>query len=98
MTIEKITYAKQLLAIIIRKRNYPIKIGANFITNNSDPLQVGFINYPSKHIIKPHMHIKRKKIINSCPEVLLVQKGILDVFFDKENGQKINIKKKTKKW
>lgn len=96
MMIEKVSNGKDLLAIIIRKKNYPKKKGANFITGNKDPLQLGFINYPSNHIIKPHFHLKRKKIINTCPEVLIVQSGVLDVFFYKNNNQKINITKKLK--
>ena len=94
MTVEIVTIARQLLALIIRKKNYPKRKGANFITNNNDPLQLGFINYPTSHIIKPHIHIKRKKIIYTCPEVLIVQKGSLEVFFYKANSRKINIKKK----
>lgn len=94
MTVEKVTFARQLLAIIIRKKNYPKRKGANFITSNNDPLQLGFINYPTNHIIKPHIHIKRKKIIYTCPEVLIVKKGSLEVFFYKANNRKINIKKK----
>ena len=94
--IEKVIYDKNLLAIIIRKKNYPKKRGANFITSNKDPLQLGFINYPSNHIIKPHFHLKRKKTINTCPEVLIVQSGVLDVFFYTKNNQKINITKKLK--
>ena len=94
--IEKVIYDKNLLAIIIRKKNYPKKKGANFITSNNDPLQLGFINYPSNHIIKPHFHLKRKKTINTCPEVLIVQSGVLDVFFYTKNNQKINITKKLK--
>jgi hypothetical protein len=94
--IEKVIYDKNLLAIIIRKKNYPKKEGANFITSNKDPLQLGFINYPSNHIIKPHFHLKRKKIINTCPEVLIVQSGVLNVFFYTKNNQKINITKKLK--
>ena len=85
--IEKVTDGKNLLAIIIRKKNYPKKIGANFISGHKDSLQLGFINYPTKHIIKPHLHLK-KKIIDTCPEVLIVQKGILNVFFYKKNKQK----------
>ena len=94
--IEKVIYDKNLLAIIIRKKNYPKKRGANFITSNKDPLQLGFINYPSNHIIKPHFHLKRKKTINTCPEVLIVQSGVLNVFFYTKNNQKINIAKKLK--
>ena len=94
--IEKVIYDKNLLAIIIRKKNYPKKEGANFITSNKDPLQLGFINYPSNHIIKPHFHLKRKKTINTCPEVLIVQSGVLNVFFYTKNNQKINIAKKLK--
>ena len=96
MMIEKIEYNKKILAIIIRKKNHPKQMGANFITKNKDPMQLGFINYPTNYKIKPHFHLKRKKIINSCPEVLIVKKGILDVYFYKKNRKKINIKKKLK--
>tara|TARA_B110000483_G_C17876935_1_gene420188 strand:- start:24 stop:428 length:405 start_codon:yes stop_codon:yes gene_type:complete len=94
--IEKITDGKNLLAIIIRGGKYPKKIGTNFISGHKDSLQLGFINYPTGHTIKPHLHLKRKKIIDTCPEVLIVKTGILSVFFYKKNKQKINIVKKLK--
>ena len=95
--IEKIEHNRKTLALIIRKKDHPKKIGANFITKNTDPFQLGFINYPTNHKIKPHFHKNRKRIINTCTEVLIVKEGILDVYFYKKNGKKINIKKKLKK-
>lgn len=94
--IEKITVNGKLLAIIIKKKAYPKKNGANFITDKSNPLQLGFINYPSNHIIKSHFHPKRKKIINTCPEVLIVKEGRMMVFFY-SNNKKVNVKKKLEK-
>ena len=67
-----------MVALIIRKKDHPKKIGANFITKNTDPFQLGFINYPTNHKIKPHFHKNRKRIINTCTEVLIVKEGILD--------------------
>ena len=95
--IEKIIINNKLLAIIIRKKAYPKRNGANFITNKNNPLQLGFINYPTNHIIKSHFHPKRKKIINTCPEVLIVKEGSMMVFFYSKNNKKVNVKKKLEK-
>ena len=95
--IEKIIINNKLLAIIIRKKAHPNKNGANFITNKNNPLQLGFINYPTNHIIKSHFHPKRKKIINTCPEVLIVKEGRMMVFFYSKNNKKVNVKKKIRK-
>ncbi len=94
--IEKIKYNKNLLALIIRKKDHPKNSGANFITKNTDPFQLGFINYPTNHKIKPHYHKKRKRIINTCTEVLIVKKGVLNVYFYKKNGRKLKKNKKLK--
>lgn len=94
--IEQIKFKNKLLAIIVRKKDHPKKYGANFISNNKDPFQIGFINYPTNHIIKPHYHKKRKRIINTCTEVLLIKSGVLEVNFYKKNGKRLKINKKLK--
>lgn len=95
--IQKIIINKDLLAIIIKKESNPKKNGANFITDKNSPLQLGFINYPKNHIIKPHFHPKRKKIIYTCPEVLIVKEGTMLVFFYSKNNKKVSVKKKLQK-
>ena len=46
-------------------------------------MQLGFLNHKKNHIIKPHIHIKKRRIINYCSEVLLIEEGKVRIkFFD----------------
>ena len=92
--IEYIFNKKNLYALIIRGKNQFKKKGVNFITKNEDLIQVGFLKHKSKHLIKPHIHLKKKRVINFCSEVLILKKGILKIIFFNEKGEKTNISKK----
>ena len=95
--VEYIHYKKVLYALIIRGQNQFKKKGVNFVTKNEDLLQVGFIKHKNKHFIKPHTHIKKKRIINFCSEVLLLKKGILKIIFFNDKGREINLDKRLYK-
>ena len=92
--IEIISHKKQTYAIVIRKNNQFKKKGVNFFTKNSDLIQVGFIKHKKKHLINSHIHIKNRRIINYCTEVLIIKKGKLKVIFYNKKGKRIN-KQKT---
>ena len=86
-TIIEIRNKKILYAVIIKKKRKFIKKGVDFITDNKDLLQVGFLNHKKKHIIKSHIHLKKKRIINYCTEVLIVEEGKVKIkFFDNNNS------------
>ena len=78
--IKRIRYKNKLLAIIV-KTNKINKKGVNFISPQNFTQQVGFINLPSKHQIRPHTHQRFKRIINKTSEVLFVKSGIIRVDF-----------------
>ena len=53
----------------------------NFLTKNEDLLQVGFLKHNKNHIIKSHVHIKQKRLVNFSSEVLIIKKGELKSIF-----------------
>lgn len=77
--IEKITYRNKLLAIIVRK-HYDKK-GISFITPNDFSLQLGYMQHPKGHKIKPHMHHATDRETIGTQEVLIIQKGQLRIDF-----------------
>jgi len=92
--LEEIIYNKNIYALLIRGKGQHKSKGVNFVTKNKDLLQLGFISHKKKHLIKPHIHKKNKRIINYCTEVLLIKEGILKIQFYNEKG--VNIKKDKK--
>ena len=78
--LKKIIYKKKLLAIIVKESSF-LNAGFNFITPNSLPLQLGFINHKSNTCIKPHTHNTYVRKIKKTTEILLVRKGSLRVDF-----------------
>ena len=86
-TIIEIRNKKILYALIIKKKRRFIKSGVDFITKDNDLLQLGFINHKKNHHIKSHIHLKKPRLINYCTEVLLVEKGKVQIkFFDNNNS------------
>ena len=78
--IDLIKYKKKLFAIIIKSRKIK-KNGTNFISPKNFTHQVGFINRPKGHLIKPHTHKNFTRKINKTSEVLFVKSGIIRVDF-----------------
>ena len=60
----------------------------NFLTKNEDLLQVGFLKHNKNHIIKSHIHVKQKRLVNFSSEVLIIKKGELKVNFFDSYGKK----------
>ena len=89
--IIEIKHRKKLYALLIKKKRRFIKKGVDFVTKESDLMQLGFLNHKKKHKIKSHIHLKKPRIINYCTEVLLIEKGKVKItFYDSKNR---NIKK-----
>ena len=78
--IEKITYKKKLLALIVRGK-YRNKKGITFFTPKESTQQFGYMKHEKKYIIKPHLHKKRLTRILYTTEVILLLKGIVRVDF-----------------
>ena len=79
--MQKIIYKKKILAIILNEKNFTKKRGIKFVTPNFFTLQLGFMNHPKNHIIKPHTHRNFLRKINKTAEVLFVKSGVLRIHF-----------------
>ena len=82
--LKKIFYKKKLLAFIVKENSF-LNTGVNFVTPNSLPLQLGFINHKSNTFIKPHTHNTYLRKIKKTTEILLIRKGSLRVDFYHKN-------------
>ena len=77
---EDILVDKTLIAKVFRFQNKKFK-GIKFFTPNHFNLQLGLMAHQKNHIINPHIHINRKKIIKHMSELLIIFKGKLKVYF-----------------
>ena len=77
--VEYLKSKKKLIAIII-KNNFKKK-GINFLTPNKLSLQVGYMNHSKNHKIRPHHHLKQKRVVHNTNEILYIKKGKLRVNF-----------------
>ena len=90
--IEKIYNQKKLYALIVR-RNYKKKKGVSFFTDKNATQQFGYMKHKKNHLIKPHIHNKRKTKILTTSEVIILLKGILRVDFYNDNEKYLFSKK-----
>ena len=91
--MEKIINKNQTYALIIRSKDQFIKSGVDFITQDRDLIQVGFLKHKSKHKIKPHIHKRKVRKLNYCTEVLIIKTGKVKIIFYDDKGKN---KKKSK--
>ena len=69
-----------MLDLIVRGR-YINKKGISFFTPKESTQQFGYMRHKKSHIIKPHLHKKRKTRILYTSEVIFLLKGLLRVDF-----------------
>lgn len=71
---------------IIGRDNY-LPSSNEFLTDEQDLLQLGFISYPENHSIKPHKHINFERSTMGTNEFLILKKGKvrLNLYDDKKN-------------
>jgi len=79
----------KVVAKVFKYQNKKFK-GIKFFTGNDLNLQVGLMGHGQNHIIKPHFHINRKKIVKHMSELLIIFSGKLKVYF--YNKKKIRTK------
>jgi hypothetical protein len=79
-----------LVAKVFRFQNKKFR-GIKFFTPSNLNLQIGLMSHSKNHIIKPHSHINKKKIVKQMSEILIIFSGKLKVFF----YTKKKIRKKT---
>ena len=77
--IEEIRYKKKILGLIINHKKNDKKV--NFYTPNNFTQQVGFIEHNKDTYIKPHTHNIFLRKIYKTAEVLIVNKGKIELIF-----------------
>ena len=78
--IKNIIVDKKIVAKVFRYNKKKFK-GIKFFTPSDLGMQVGSMKHGKNHIIKPHFHINRKKIVKEMSELLIIFSGQLKVFF-----------------
>ena len=78
--VKDIKVGRELVAKVFKFRKQNFK-GIKFFTPNFENFQVGLMAHSKNHIIKPHFHINRKKVIKHMSELLIIFSGKLKVFF-----------------
>ena len=96
-SIIEIRNKNTLYALIIKKKRKFVKEGVDFITDDKNLLQLGFLNHKKNHIIKSHIHLKKRRIVNYCTEVLLIEEGKVKIKFFDNKSSDINKDKILKK-
>ena len=71
---------KKIVAKVFKYTNQKFK-GIKFFTSSDLNFQVGLMAHQKNHIIKPHFHINRKKIIKHMSELLIIFSGTLKVYY-----------------
>ena len=88
-SIKNIFVDKKIVAKVFKYQNKSFK-GIKFFTASNLNMQVGLMGHSKNHIIKPHFHINRKKIVKQMSELLIIFSGQLKVFF--YNKKKLRVK------
>jgi len=80
--IEEIRSAERQLVLIVRREFHPDR--TNFVTDDSLPMQVGFIVYPQGGEVGRHVHVPLERSLVGTSEVLIVREGRcqMDVYDD----------------
>lgn len=81
--IEKIMHNSVILAIILRTTFK--EEGINFFTPDDFSQQLAYMNHPSGHIIKPHIHNSVLREVHFTNEVLFIKSGKVRVDFYNNN-------------
>lgn len=77
--IENISHDGRPIAIIVSK-NYH-QDGISFFTDESMPLQLGYMSHPVGHEIVPHVHHPIERETHDTYEVLFVKNGSIRIDF-----------------
>lgn len=74
--MKAIKYKNFIFGYLIR---YKKKNGVNFLTPSNLTHQIGSIRHKKNHIILPHLHLKNQRKIDYTSEVLIIQKGKIQI-------------------
>lgn len=87
-TIFHINYLGELVAIIVRAKHQVENL--EFVTDENNPLQVGFHNKKAGISLTPHIHISNTKVIDKVQEVLYIIEGKVEATFYTIDGDIID--------
>lgn len=87
-TLFNIEYLGELVATIVRA-NHKIK-DLEFVTDDNNPLQVGFHNKKAGIKLTPHIHLSNTKVITQVQEVLYIIEGKVKATFYTIDGDIID--------
>ena len=85
--IEKIESEGKIFALVSRC-SYE-QDGANFVTSQDNPLQLGILKHRQGVKIKPHIHRNTPRTINEVQEVLHIECGEVEAECYDEGGRKL---------
>ena len=80
--LETITDQGTVIAIIVSHRFH--RSGVHFVTDPSYSQQLAYIQHPAGQVIEPHTHNPVRREVHHTQEVLVIQKGRLQVDFYNE--------------
>jgi hypothetical protein len=84
-TIEHFTHKGQLIGLCVRGAHSWDK--TEFLTPDENYQQLGLLNYPGGHTVKPHAHYKIPRTVEFTQEVLLCVSGrIVYTFYDADDN------------
>jgi len=87
-TLFHIKHLGELVATVVRA-NHPVK-DLEFVTSDTNPLQVGFHNKKAGVSLTPHIHISNTKVIDKVQEVLYIIEGKVKASFYTIDGETID--------
>ena len=77
---QNISINKQIVAKVFKYQKKKFS-GIKFFTPSKYNMQVGLMSHNKHHIINPHVHINKKKVIKNMSELLIIFSGKLKVYF-----------------
>ena len=77
---QNISINKQIVAKVFKYQKKKFS-GIKFFTPSKYNMQVGLMSHNKHHIINPHVHINKKKVIKNMSELLIIFSGKLRVYF-----------------
>ncbi len=77
MPITPVVHSGQTYAIFVTGK--PEVEGAKFITDHTEEFQIGIMERPAGHQVKPHRHPERSELIRNVSEFLYIQEGAAEV-------------------
>ena len=83
--VTSVTHEGNTIALILKKT---VKVkGLQFLTESSNPLQVGIHNQEKGTLLPSHIHqVKNLPTINKIQEILIVKKGKIRVILSTKEG------------